>query len=641
MDAEPALASTRTTRRVQSILVGGPRKLARPLGTLYRSVSGMDRIDGRPSQEANEPQTPSRAGATPTPGAELLQLVWDRIGCSSLTFHDRNLEAALDLFHARGIRCLDIGVVPGHCDHIDPLTMSEAEIASLEAALRDRGLRVSSLNVYAGDLAGPDFEQPARLVEASIRVASRLGARILTLPPGRAVSEDSWLEKAQLLAKFVRPVLDQGEAAGLRVTLEAPHTFTLAEDCAQAKRLFEVIGDPRLGCTFDTSHVQRAAIPPSTLVDYLPEVGAEVVHVHLRDCVRGDITITPGKGECDYLPFLQALVAAGYQGDLNFELEYDRATSGQIERELEFAREHLRLLLSGTPLPFSHALYKQGWYRTYDLTRDTVTHPRAFVCARPRLKAALRPSVMLLRKARDELVPYAQVQFSSGWSVQHRVGRAPSKIAVGKSKAAPSGGETTKRVAVLGCGYTGYHMHGPGVARIPGLELVGVCDIDQEKADRLAQRLGCPAFYAAADMVSQTRPDLVVNCTREWTHYETTMQLFNEGVDVFCEKIMAEQVRRGDEMVRVAREKGRVLGMNFNWRFLPTIQKIREIKDSNELGDLRLLRIFAHSWVYHHALDLVRFLGGDVRTVSALIRDDPELRCLPTWRRKRASRQVS
>ena len=84
-------------------------------------------------------------------------------------------------------------------------------------------------------------------------------------------------------------------------------------------------------------------------------------------------------------------------------------------------------------------------------------------------------------------------------------------------------------------------------------------------------------------------------------------------------------------MVKAAREGGRVLGVNYNWRFLPGVQRIRQIRDSGELGKLRLLRILAHANVHNHALDLVRMLGGRVTTVTARIQDEPARRGFADW----------
>ena len=557
------------------------------------------------------------------PEADLL----GRVGCSLLTFHARGLEDALDRVVAHGFKRLDLAVLPGHCDHVDVLDLTEERTRALCEAFRGRGLTVSSVNLHPGNMAAPAFDLAERRIHATIELARRVGARVLTLPCGPAVPPEGWEEAAGVVAARVRALLAPAERAGLTLSLEAPHFHALAEDVAQASRLFELVGDSRLACTLDTSHVQRGNRVP--LAESLLRLGAPIAHVHLRDTLRGEITVTPGKGDCDYLPFLRALQQRGYAGDLNFELEYESASQEQIEQELSFAREHLRLLLQGEPLPFAHRVHGMRWFRAADQAAWVLRNPKAFVVARPRLKAALRPPVRLARRLRTRWVPTRQRRYRAGWQPVWRVGRSVSAISSPRRTA--NGAAKGKRVAILGCGYTGRFEHGPGFSRLSGATVVGVCDVRPERAALLGSQLGCPSFTDAADLFRAVRPELVINCTREWQHRETTLAAFEAGADVFCEKILAESLASGETLVRTAREKGRVLGVNYNWRFLPGIQRIREIRDSGELGELRMLRVLAHAWVSHHALDLARHLGGPIESVSATILDEPETRGLAEW----------
>jgi len=85
-------------------------------------------------------------------------------------------------------------------------------------------------------------------------------------------------------------------------------------------------------------------------------------------------------------------------------------------------------------------------------------------------------------------------------------------------------------------------------------------------------------------------------------------------------------------MVRMAASQKRVLAVNFNWRFLPGIVKIKQIKDAGILGELCILRFFCHSWVWHHALDLAGYLGGKITSVFAVSRQDSAHNDPRPWR---------
>lgn len=553
-----------------------------------------------------------------------------RVGCSLLTFREWDrLEDALDRVRAHGFDRVDLAIVPGHCDHVDPLALGDGRLEAIAGAFAERGLSVSSVNLHPGGMASSDFALADRRIRATVELARRLGARVLTLPPGPAVAPDQWEEAARVVAARIRAYLEVAERAGITLSLEAPHAHSLAEDVAQAARLFERVADPRITCTLDTSHVQRGNRTP--LVEALGRLGVPIAHVHLRDTLRGEVTVTPGKGDCDYLPLMEALLRDGYAGDFNFELEYEPSSHAIVERELGFAREHVRRVMQGEPLQLESRVRRQAWFRALDGAAWIARHPRAFVVAHPRLKAVLRPPVRFARHVRTNWVPYRQVQYRAGWQAGWRVGRMPSDVPPRPMAALPGTDLAEIRVAILGCGYTGRFEHGPGFLRLPGVKIAGVCDVRPERAELLASRLGCPSFTDAARLLREVRPALVVNCTREWTHHDTTLMCFDAGADVFCEKILAESLATGEDMVRAAREKGRVLGVNYNWRFLPGVQRIRELRDSGELGKLRMIRALSHAGVHHHVIDLVRHLGGRIRTVSATIHDEPGTRGLEEW----------
>lgn len=551
-----------------------------------------------------------------------------RIGCSSLTFRELPLSEVVGKIQSRRFQALDIAAIPCYCSHFDPFLWTAREQEQFGASLETRGLRVSTLNVDASGLPTRYKGESLEFTQACLATASKWGAYAVTVPPGAPVPDGLWKERATKAAGDFRRLADVAERHGVRLSIEAPHAHSLAADCRQASDLFGLISDSRVGCTFDTSHVQRGS--RHSLVEAIPLVGAEVVHVHLRDAFWNRTNVTPGKGDCDYLPFIQALIARGYTGDFNLELECSVADESVVEVELAFAQTYFDCLLAGRPLPLECAMWRSRSRRVLAAVAHIVTQPKAFVASYPRLKRALKPVVTLLRRT----VPVRSMRYETGWRNQWDV-KETSRVPFVRKREDGSilPGEKVVKVAILGCGNIGSSMHAPGFARLPGVEMVGVCDTDPSAADQTAQRIGCPAFYEVADLVRSARPSLVANCTKEWVHYDTTMYLLQNGVDVFCEKVMAESVASGKAMVECAVKRRRTLAINFNWRFLPGIVKIKQVKESGALGELCMLRFFCHAWVWHHALDLVGFLAGRPVRVSALIRQDSAAQDLRPWRR--------
>src|SRR5688572_13094979 len=98
------------------------------------------------------------------------------------------------------------------------------------------------------------------------------------------------------------------------------------------------------------------------------------------------------------------------------------------------------------------------------------------------------------------------------------------------------------RVAAIGCSRTGTTGHLPAFARAAagGLcALVGVCDVDQERAAAAAQPYGVPAFDSVEALLTRTRPDVVSIATLPSSHLDLTKQALDAGCHVLCEKPVA------------------------------------------------------------------------------------------------------
>ena len=65
------------------------------------------------------------------------------------------------------------------------------------------------------------------------------------------------------------------------------------------------------------------------------------------------------------------------------------------------------------------------------------------------------------------------------------------------------------RVGIIGCGKASEaHFH--HIRRITGVEIVGVCDTDKERAQEISHRFGIRHIYRdAGDMLKERHPDVV------------------------------------------------------------------------------------------------------------------------------------
>jgi predicted dehydrogenase len=195
------------------------------------------------------------------------------------------------------------------------------------------------------------------------------------------------------------------------------------------------------------------------------------------------------------------------------------------------------------------------------------------------------------------------------------------------------------RVCVIGMGPIG-NRHARIYKEDPLAELVGVCDINHERADAAAADLGVPAFYDAPSMLRSLAPDLCSIATGGYEyssdHYEPTMQALDAGCHVLGEKPISNEIAKGEEMVALARQKGLCYGIDLNHRFTPAAYTAKRWQNEGRIG--HLLFINMAMWIHNpaesspyfmmkalnpHSIDVMRHFGGDIESVQCFATTSP------------------
>jgi predicted dehydrogenase len=194
-------------------------------------------------------------------------------------------------------------------------------------------------------------------------------------------------------------------------------------------------------------------------------------------------------------------------------------------------------------------------------------------------------------------------------------------------------------VAVIGMGPIG-NRHARLYKEDPLATLVGVCDIVRERADTAAARLGVPAFYDVADMLTRLRPDLCSVATGGYEygseHARPTLQALEAGCHVLCEKPISNDIAEGERMVAAARARNRCLGINLNHRFTPAAVLAKKWVNEGRLGTPLFLNMslwiknpresspyFQLKALHPHSVDILRYFGGDIVAVHCFAMKAP------------------
>jgi sugar phosphate isomerase/epimerase len=245
-----------------------------------------------------------------------------RLGCSTISFRHLTLDRALAWIVALGFTEIDLGALPGICDHV-PYELTRASVDAVAGTMASSGLAVRSINCDIGDLNRPlNAETRAARdghLDMLLTLAVAVGSRALVLPCGAvdrhpAESLDADLDR---VADELMSAAERAAAYGVEVWTESQHFYRLCWNLERAQQLTDRLARTDVGVVMDFSHIVAAGQDPLEFVD---RFGGRIAHVHIRDAVPGNINLSVGNGHVDFGRGLKALAGVGYPGHFALEL---------------------------------------------------------------------------------------------------------------------------------------------------------------------------------------------------------------------------------------------------------------------------------------------------------------------------------
>jgi scyllo-inositol 2-dehydrogenase (NADP+) len=149
---------------------------------------------------------------------------------------------------------------------------------------------------------------------------------------------------------------------------------------------------------------------------------------------------------------------------------------------------------------------------------------------------------------------------------------------------------TTVRFAAVGLGWVTTHRHIPWLGRTAGAQLVGVVDRRAERVDSLRARLNLPhgAVSSNPDEVTWLDDiDAVTIGTSPMTHHALASGFLRRGKDVLLEKPLTMTVDESHDLLALASDNGRVLGVVHNFQFARSVRRALHLLERGSLGQLR------------------------------------------------------
>ncbi|MBK36831.1 MAG: hypothetical protein CME26_15050 [Gemmatimonadetes bacterium] len=191
----------------------------------------------------------------------------------------------------------------------------------------------------------------------------------------------------------------------------------------------------------------------------------------------------------------------------------------------------------------------------------------------------------------------------------------------------------TYRVAILGCrargiqGGQAYHAH-------PRTEIVGLCDLVQERLDEMGEMFDVDARFTDLDeMIEQTQPDVVAIPTGTEFHHELALRVLEHGVNIDIEKPLCTSLDQADEVVAKAKEKDVEIAVHHQGRVGAGVVAAHKAYTEGRIG--KLLYLYTRDKGYYGGLGIMNIathkvntmlkFAGHVRSVSAVATTDGRL----------------
>jgi len=182
------------------------------------------------------------------------------------------------------------------------------------------------------------------------------------------------------------------------------------------------------------------------------------------------------------------------------------------------------------------------------------------------------------------------------------------------------------KIALIGCGNFMYDFFYDCTKKLP-IELVAICDINEERLDRFSRRYSVSKTYTDyMKLIKEETLDAVICIADAQLHYEVAKNCMLAGLNVFIEKTPCMNVEQATELLTIQKTTGKYTMVGFNRRFTTSYAMAKDLINKEEFGHINMYmakymssnykseEYFIFNHIVHH-LDLARFLLGEIKSI--------------------------
>jgi len=180
------------------------------------------------------------------------------------------------------------------------------------------------------------------------------------------------------------------------------------------------------------------------------------------------------------------------------------------------------------------------------------------------------------------------------------------------------------RLGVVGVGYLG-EFHAQKYASMKDIDLVGLVDIDLERAKEMARKYNTKAYHSHTEILSLV--DGLSLAVPTVSHFEIGYDILDHGIHLLIEKPISLKLSDADQLIEVAKKNNAILQIGHIERFNPAVIKMESLLSRPFFIDSHRLAFFTNRGadvdvvldLMIHDLDIIlRIVNSEITEIDAV-----------------------
>lgn len=145
------------------------------------------------------------------------------------------------------------------------------------------------------------------------------------------------------------------------------------------------------------------------------------------------------------------------------------------------------------------------------------------------------------------------------------------------------------KIGIIGCGGIANNKHMPAIKANGNFEIVAVCDLIEEKAQKAKIDFGTENTQVFTDYKELLKIEEIVSVyvlTPNRSHSFITVDALHAGKNVMCEKPMAINTEEAQKMLDAAKETGKILTIGYQNRYRTDSAYLKAACENGDLGEI-------------------------------------------------------